>query len=128
MVTSLRSFNAYSYAAYSHSRGASGKLYVPVKPSSVVYAQFDHISGIAARKGQSGVSVSKIQILNTLIDNLSKIKSQTIPQADSVMSDAQAEVLIKNYQAQIHAATQTPTPYALSGVQPMAGSLFQIWA
>ena len=138
MVSSnIRTLNAYSYSNISHSSGASGKLYVPVNPNSVLYAQFNHVSGVPrsscqsgvpAKQGQNGVSISKIQILNTLIDNLSRIKKSAVTEKNPVMSDAQAEVLIKNYQAQIQSATQSAksTPYALAGVQPMAGSLFQI--
>lgn len=128
MISNMRSLNAYSYGNMVRSSGASGKLYVPVNPSAVIYAQFNHISGVAANKGQSGVSITKIQILNTLIDNLSRIKNTAIPKHDSVMSDGQAEALIKNYQSQIQAAAQNTkaAPYMLAGAQPMAGSLFQI--
>ena len=108
MVSSnIRTLNAYSYSNISHSSGASGKLYVPVNPNSVLYAQFNHVSGVPAKQGQNGVSISKIQILNTLIDNLSRIKKSAVTEKNSVMSDAQAEVLIKNYQAQIQSATQS---------------------
>ena len=128
MISNIRSLNAYSYGGMISSSGASGKLYVPVNPNAVIYAQFNHISGVPAHKGQNGVSISKIQILNTLIDNLSRIKSTSLPKHDSVMSDGQAEALIKNYQAQIQNATQAAktTPYMLAGAQPMAGALFQI--
>ena len=57
------------------STGTANKLYVPVNKSSLIYSHFDHVSGVAVKKGQQGVSISKIQILNTLIDNLSSIKS-----------------------------------------------------
>ena len=59
------------------STGTANKLYVPVNKSSLIYSHFDHVSGVAVKKGQQGVSISKIQILNTLIDNLSSIKSAT---------------------------------------------------
>jgi hypothetical protein len=72
MISNITNLNPYSY--HVSSSGASGKLFVPVNPSAVIYAQFNHISGIAAPKGQNGVSLSKIQILNSLIDNLSRIK------------------------------------------------------
>ena len=128
MISNMRSLNAYSYGNMVRSSGASGKLYVPVNPSAVIYAQFNHISGVAANKGQNGVSITKIQILNTLIDNLSRIKNTAIAKHDSAMSDGQAEALIKNYQAQIQAAAQSTktAPYMLAGAQPMAGALFQI--
>jgi hypothetical protein len=67
MITNINSLNAYSYRNVFPQ--GSGKLFVPVQPSMVVYAQFDHISGVPSTSGQ-GVRVSKIQILNTLIDQL----------------------------------------------------------
>ncbi len=123
MVSS--SINVYSYNI---SGGASGKLYVPVKPSAVIYSQFDHISGVAARKGQHGVSVTKIKILNTLIDNLTKIKSTPMEEKASLMSNEQADVLIKNYQHQIAQAMEAAktSPFALAGARPEAGALFAI--
>lgn len=97
----------------------------------MIYAQFDHISGVAAEGGQRGVSISKIQILNTLIENLSKIKSasKTNPVVkETHLSDEQVEVLIENYQNQIkQAVTQAQnTPALLGGVKPQPGALFSI--
>lgn len=130
MMTSMHNLSPYSYNGIASS-GASGKLYVPVSPSSVIYAQFDHISGVAAKGGQRGVSISKIQILNTLIENLSKIKSasKTNPVVkENHLSDEQVDVLIENYQKQIkQAVTQAQnTPALLGGVKPQPGALFSI--
>ncbi|MCR5288569.1 MAG: hypothetical protein K6E51_01100 [Treponema sp.] len=128
MISNLGSLNAYSYNSFV-SANATGKLYVPVKPMSVVYAQFDHISGVAAKSGQQGVSISKIQILNTLIDRLSKIQTQPQPEIKLTgISDEYADALIHNYQSQIESTVQAAksAPYALAGVQPEAGALFSI--
>ena len=65
MMTNISNLSPYSYNGIA-SGGASGKLYVPVNPANVIYAQFDHISGVAAKKGQHGVSITKIQILKKL--------------------------------------------------------------
>lgn len=125
MISNITNLNPYSY--HISSSGASGKLFVPVKPSSVIYAQFDHISGIAARNGQHGVSVSKIQILNTLIENLSRIKSNPNMQKALRVSEEQADALISNYQQQIAQAVQaSQATFALSGARPNAGALFSI--
>ena len=125
MISNITNLNPYSY--HISSSGASGKLFVPVNPSSVIYAQFDHISGIAAREGQQGVSVSKIQILNTLIENLSRIKSNPSTPKTMQVSEEQADVLIKNYQRQIAQAVQaSQTAFALNGARPNIGALFSI--
>lgn len=132
MMTSMHNLSPYSYNGIT-SGGASGKLYVPVSPSSVIYAQFDHISGVAAKGSQHGVSISKIQILNTLIENLSKIKatSKTNPAVkETHLSDEQLDVLIKNYQQEIKQTVSLAqnTQYGLAGAQPQAGALFAIEA
>ncbi len=123
MTSSLGYINAFSYSNTMVSSGASGKLYVPVSRSALLYSNFDHVSGVAAKTGQQGISISKIRILNTLIERLSAIKNQP---KDSIsdISDKQADALIENYQKQIQQAAQTP--YITNGAQPMAGSLFQI--
>ena len=116
MTTTIGNLNPYSYGA-----GAS-KLFVPVQKSALLYSHFDHISGVAAKNGQDGVSISKIQILNTLIERLSAIKSEP-KKSFSNISNESAEQLIKNYQAQIKQAVQT-TPQLLAGARPQAGELF----
>ena len=94
-------------SAYStiSSSGTASKMYVPVNKSSLIYSHFDHVSGVAAKKGQQGVSISKINILNTLIDNLSSIKSGKRPTV-SATTDEQLDTLIENYQTQIKQAVE----------------------
>ena len=123
------SLNAYSYNNVV--AGTGSKLHVPVKPSSVIYAQFDHISGFAARANQKSVPVSKIQILNTLINQLVSMKNAPKPVQDvGSMSESQMDVLIKDYQGQIQTsvALAQNTGYGLAGVAPEAGALFSIEA
>ena len=104
--------------------GAAGKLYVPVSRSALLYSHFDHVSGVAAGNGQAGVSISKIRILNSLIDRLSAIKNQP-KESVSDLNDDQAQALIEQYQKQIQ-QTVAQQSFALAGVKPMAGELFQI--
>lgn len=124
MTSNIGNINAFSYGNSFSSGGAGGKLYVPVNKGALVYSHFDHVSGVAAKRGQSGVSISKIRILNSLIERLSAIKNEP---KDSItdISDEQADVLIKNYQEQIKQAT-VQTPYLLAGAQPQPGAIFQI--
>lgn len=125
MTTSIGNINAFSYSNYASS-GAAGKLYVPVSKSSLLYSHFDHVSGVAAEGGQSGVSISKIRILNSLIDRLSSIKNQP-KESITDISDEQADVLIEAYQKQIQQAV-TQTPYLFAGAQPLAGEIFSMQA
>lgn len=125
MTSSIGNYsNAYSYSSSLSSSGVAGKLYVPVSQSALLYSHFDHVSGVAARSGQQGVSISKIRILNSLIDRLSAIKNKPKDSYTDI-SDDQAEALINLYQKQIQ-QTVAQKPYILAGAQPMAGELFAI--
>lgn len=124
-MTSIGYLNAFSYSSSISSSGSSGKLYVPVSRLSLIYSNFDHVSGVAAKTGQNGVSISKIRILNSLIERLSAIQNEPKKSVQNI-SENQAEVLIKNYQKQISQAVQNP--YIINGAKPMPGDLFQIQA
>lgn len=104
--------------------GAAGKLFVPVSRSALLYSHFDHVSGVAAGNGQQGVSISKIRILNSLIDRMAAIKNQP-KESISDISDDQAQALIEQYQKQIQ-QTVAQQSFVLAGAKPMVGELFQI--
>ena len=131
MLSQVNSLSPQSYSNFISS-GAGGKIYVPVKPSQVIFSQFDHVSGVASQKGSdSGVSVSKIQILNTLIDQLIKIKTdvkKTELPAD--LTNNQLDALIKDYQNQVSTAIKAAniTPFGLAGIAPEAGMVLDTFA
>ncbi|MBR5646428.1 MAG: hypothetical protein IKX23_07305 [Treponema sp.] len=132
MTTNIGNLNSFSYSniANASSSVISDKLYVPVNPSALLYSHLDHVQGVAAKPGQHGVSISKIYILNSLIEHVADIKNeQNFTKFDEFlskhdMSDAQIDSLIKDFHSQIQKAMQTP--YILSGARPMAGDLFSI--
>ena len=123
MTSAIGNFsNAYSYSG---AIGASaGKLYVPVSRNALLYSHFDHVSGVAAGNGQQGVSISKIRILNSLIDRMSAIKNQPKKSVTDI-SDDQAQALIEQYQKQIQ-QTVAQQSFLLAGAQPLPGALFAI--
>lgn len=123
MTSSIGNINAFSYSS-NIINGAGGKLYVPVNKLSLVYSNFDHVQGVAAKRGQNGVSISKIQILNALIDRLSQIKNQP-KESITEISDQQAEALIKNYQEQIQQAVKQ-SAYAYTSLKAETGVLFSL--
>jgi len=123
MTSSISNINAYSYSSMASS-GAAGKLYVPVSKTALLYSNFEHISGVAAKSGQQGVSITKIRILNSMIERLSAIKNE--PQESITdISDEQADVLIKQYQEQIKQTVQQKS-YLTAGASPLPGEIFQI--
>lgn len=125
MVNSM-SVNAYTYA---NVVSGTSKLYVPVKPAMVIYSQFDHVSGVAAKPNQQGIPVSKVRILNSLIDQLHSMKAN--PKVDvkqGEFTDKQLDVLIDHFQSKLQTTIQVAqvTGYGLAGVAPQAGALFSL--
>jgi hypothetical protein len=119
MVSGINVLNPTSYSPIVNGGVGSGKIYVQVKPNQVVYSQFEHVSGYASKSNpDSGISVSKINILNTLIDQLVKIQSDTTkPKLPTDLTDSQVDAIIKDYQDKIQNAINTAktNPFALSG-------------
>ncbi len=138
MISGIGNISGLAHANYgvgtsqSLSFSAGGKLYIPVSPSMVGYTQFEHVRGVASDSPSGGVNISKIKILNTLIDRLIDMKQQpTMVKPEGEMSDAQVDALIKDYQNQIQntVSIAQANPYALSGASTgSAGALFSIAA
>ncbi len=129
MYTNDINLNASTYRTVFSS--SSGKLYVPVKPSVAVFTQFDHVKGTPAGKGERGVPVNRLRILNTLIDQLVSMKKNPVSKDDVMrMSEGQQDALIMAYQEQIHIAVSNSAPgtYGLAGLLPEPGTVFSISA
>lgn len=112
---------------------SSGTLFVPVKPSAVIYSQFDYVRGTAASSGQNGVPINRVRILNTLINQLVAMKKKDALSKEDIgqMTDAQKDELIKTYQQQIKNAVAAGTAannYGLTGLLPQAGTVVSISA
>ena len=122
MTSIIPGLSSFSYGS---TAAVAGKMYVPVSKSALLYSHFDHVSGVAAGNGQSGVSISKLRILNSLIERVSAIKNEPAKTLKEVSPD-QADAIIQNYQKQLQQALQTP--YILNGAQPQAGDLFTLLA
>ncbi len=124
--------NAASYRTYFTAGSASGRLYVPVQPGLVKYAQLSFVHGTAAKAGQKTVSLDKIHILNTLIEQLVTMNKQAISKDDAyALTENQKDALIKSYESQIHSAialSQQPQTYGLAGLMPEVGALVDVSA
>jgi len=119
--------NTFPSIGYVITASKSGRMSLPVSPGLVIYSHFKHVSGTPAPEGTSGVNITKLKILNTLIDQLEKMKSQ--PAGDLGVINEQDEnrlnALIDQYQQQIKTASSAGiyTP-----ASPVTGALFNIAA
>ncbi len=126
------SLNAASYRSVFTAGSSSGRLYVPVKPGLVKYAQLSYVHGTAAKAGQKTVSLDRIHILNSLIDQLVSMNKKAMSKDNAAaLTDKQQDAVIKMYEEQIHSAialAQQPQTYGLAGLMPEAGALVNITA
>jgi hypothetical protein len=100
---------------------------LPVSPSNYIYSHFKHVSGIPAPDGVRGVSITRLKILDVLIEQLSQIKKQgdTSLRPTGPVSDEQIDALIEQYEGQIRQAkaASAAAPYKPAPAAP-AGALF----
>jgi hypothetical protein len=121
--------------AMSAGRSLGGRMSLPVSPSMYIYSHFRHVSGVPAPEGAGGVSISKLKILDVLIERLSQIKKQgnMNPVETENISDERIDALIDQYEQQIRsyqagaqaagaAMSYTPMP------QTSAGAVFNLVA
>ncbi len=93
---------------------AHDKIAIPVSPNQAVYARFEHVQGVPASDGRPGLSVSKLHILNTMIDKLVRLKGE---EAASPPASEQDEIELENQisslQKQImkHISAMEASPY-----------------
>jgi len=104
------------------------RMSVPVKPSQTVFAQYRNISGVAASSGQNTVPLSRVQLLNSLINNLQKMK-QGIKNESANLSPQRADALIKIYASELHQAMKsTPAAFGTAVGSSGSGMVFSLSA
>jgi hypothetical protein len=124
--------NAFPSVGYAMSAARNGRMSLPVSPAIVIYSHFKHVSGTPAPEGTQGVHISRLKILDTMIEQLSKMKKQSFMETAGIGLEAmdggeerRINALIEQYQKQIKAAQAASfyTPAA-----PVSGALFSISA
>ncbi|MDR0709455.1 MAG: hypothetical protein LBF77_05260 [Spirochaetaceae bacterium] len=105
MVSGILRASAFPTIGYAINASAGGRMSLPVAPSAYIYSHFRHVSGVPAPEGTRGVAISKLKILDVLIEQLARIKKNpdTGLTADAP-SDEQIDVLIEHYESQIRTA------------------------
>jgi hypothetical protein len=116
---------------YAISASYGGRTSLPVAPSSYIYSHFRNVSGVPAPEGVQGVTISKLKILDVLIEQLNQVKKRPEPVYNpaNAMSDKQIDALIEQYENQIRQAKAASAvmPYKPSPAAP-AGALLNLVA
>ena len=122
-------FQAFPSIGYAISASHGGRMSLPVAPSSYIYSHFKHVSGVPAPDGVRGVAISKLKILDTLIEQLTRMKKQPAPLAELEGADMEKRVnaLIEQYQSQIRSAQAGAAAVSyVSASRPAAGAIFSL--
>ena len=114
---------AFPSIGYAINASRNGGASLPVAPGMVIYSHFKHVSGTPAPEGTQGVNINKLRILDTLIEQLSKMKNQSIAEFGNLegTDEQRINTLIEQYQKQIKTAQA-----AGSYTPPSTGLLFNI--
>jgi hypothetical protein len=93
---------------------------LPVSPANYIYSHFKHVSGTPAPEGSRGVSISRLKILDVLIDQLTQIKQRPEPALATDASDERIDALINQYRNQIRQAqaASAAIPYKPAPASP----------
>lgn len=117
MISNNSSLQAVSYMAMPKI-SAGGRAYFPVSPNQLLYSHFKYVSGFAEKRNNGGVSIDKLRILNSIIDQLVSMKTNEAEKAaiaksgaeklEIKMNDAQLDSLLNYYHNEIkNAVAQT---------------------
>jgi hypothetical protein len=117
--------HAFPSVGYAISEASNGRMTLPVSPGMMIYSHFKHVSGTPAPEGTQGVNITRLKILDTMIEQLSKMKNQPIADFGNLdgTDEKRINALIEQYQKQIQAA-QSVGLYAPAA--PAAGALFNL--
>ncbi|MCL2270351.1 MAG: hypothetical protein FWC24_03300 [Treponema sp.] len=106
------------------------RMSVPVSPSSYIYSHFKHISGVPASEGEPGVNINKLKIIDTLIEQISKMKKEPEPlvEMNAQNEEKSLNAIINNYHNQVRSiqAANAKNPFAQAA--PLVGAIFNISA
>ena len=124
MIQGISSNNPIPSIGYALNASASGsgKVSIPVEPSSLVYSFFKHVSGVPVSEGSKGVAISKLNILDILIEQVQQIKKTGNAAIHIQMPEDRLDSLVEVYKNQFRQAAEahskmpyTPAPMVQTG-------------
>jgi hypothetical protein len=136
-IGSIASYHAFPTIEYAINASQSSvsqgvKASLPVAPSAAIYAHFKHISGVPAPDGVQGININKLKIIDTLIEQISKLKKQPdfldvqpLTDISGPSDEKRINALIDKFQNQVRQAVSANSPYAPSAA-PLTGAIFSI--
>jgi hypothetical protein len=131
MIYASASINSFPVSQLSLAGSGTRKLSLPVSPSSYIYSNFEHVSGVPAPEGTKGVAISKLKVLDVLLDQLSQLKSKKDPVYGNTgpLTEERIDALIDQYENEVRSAraASAAMPYKPRPLAP-SGALFNLVA
>jgi hypothetical protein len=112
------------------SASRNGRTSLPVAPAMYIYSHFRHVSGVPAPEGTHGVTISKLKILDSLIEQLGRMKNQgKIDLLSGGETEDRLDILISQYEQQLRQAQamSAAMPYSTAS-QAATGAVFNLVA
>jgi hypothetical protein len=110
----------------------NGPTALPVNPALAVYAHFKHVVGVPSANIQSQVPINKLRLLDTLIDQLSKMQTRETLAANNPRQQAgkadSIEAKIKYLQQELNRALQTAKPVFTGQYNTQTGMIVNLYA
>ncbi|MCL2478684.1 MAG: hypothetical protein FWF22_04230 [Treponema sp.] len=122
MINGVMSDNSFPAMGFALNVPAGSKAALPVAPSSLIYSHFKHVNGIPAPEGSQGVTISKLNMLDILIEQMGQGKNSAA-RPDSGTPESLLDSMIDSYRNKMLQAN-TSMPY--SAFTAETGSLFSL--
>ena len=104
-------------------RYGMGKLALPVN-GPLGYARLKHIQGVPPSGEAGGFSIQKLQVLDSLIERLVRMKSaERFTPDDDGASAQQVDAMIERYSAQLHQVLQQLSASGYAGQADSLGNI-----
>ena len=122
MVHAVIPNNSIAGIGYVLNASERGKIEPPIEPAAQVYSHFKDASDVPASEGNVGVPISKLNILDILVERLNQMKNDGTMAVSLPIPEDRLDALIEAYKAQIRNAVEAhavmpyvPAPLAQVG-------------
>jgi hypothetical protein len=118
--------NALPSIGYAISAAGKGRMSLPVSSSSYIYSHFRHVSGVPAPEGVRGAAINKLKVLDTLIEQLARMKKRPEPSfgLPEESSGDRYEALVAHFEKQIRLRAKDGEAYGPPAVRQ--GAVFSL--
>jgi hypothetical protein len=106
---------------------SSSRTTVPVKPLYSIYARFKHFVGIPSKDSSVQVPVTKLRILDNLIERIVKLRGKDSNMSPEKINTSDIDPMIQSLEQELRNSLISQKP-SFTGLYPETGILFNTFA